>query len=454
MQILDKEALAWFRKKVSQPTDQKSKKISETWSEEARQSAFFSARVAKGDILEGLRKRIDDVLSGNMTQQQARWWIREFLTTAGASSLRELGWLPNEADMNENDNLTELGAVRRLNLILDQNIRMAQAVGEYQRLQGDKDLFPFARYVTRDDVRVRPAHAALNGKIFRADAPELARIYPPNDFGCRCHIEPLMEDEIGKQKVSGPADIPAEGLSESGYSFNPAAGMDNLKPPKPQWGDDIRDEYLADVAQVEKPAGKPVSDAVTIKKSAISDAAHETLGAIDQVHGDGDLVPIPIEETTSNRYLGSFWRDRNFGPERIKVYRDGDHPQMTTAHEMGHYLDNHLWRMAGGKGGAGFASHMSSVTGDWQDAVTASDAYRQIKGIGGGYANDYLLAWHELWARSYAQYIAKKSGNKQMLDQLEKLQKNGYQWQDNDFSLIYASIDAIFADKGWIVYGK
>lgn len=42
------------------------------------------------------------------------------------------------------------------------------------------------QYVTAGDDRVRPAHAALDGMIFSLDDPETARLWPPNDFGCRC----------------------------------------------------------------------------------------------------------------------------------------------------------------------------------------------------------------------------------------------------------------------------
>ena len=66
----------------------------------------------------------------------------------------------------------------------------------------------------------------------------------------------------------------------------------------------------------------------------------------------------------------------------------------------------------------------------------------------------YLLNPKELWARSYAQYIAKKSGNATMLAQLDSVRNSdpfygSRQWQDADFEAIASAIDALFKDKGW-----
>ena len=67
---------------------------------------------------------------------------------------------------------------------------------------------------------------------------------------------------------------------------------------------------------------------------------------------------------------------------------------------------------------------------------------------------EYLLDVKELWARSYAQYIAIKSGNKAMLSQL-KTQQNDIlygerQWSKADFKPIMDEIDKLFKAKGWL----
>ncbi|MEM6328359.1 MAG: hypothetical protein AAF791_14695, partial [Bacteroidota bacterium] len=99
----------------------------------------------------------------------------------------------------------------------------------------------------------------------------------------------------------------------------------------------------------------------------------------------------------------------------------------------------------------------------WWDAVTASDAYRDLRLVADGdrpasipllpqsYA-DYLLEPWELWARSYAQYIAQRSGDPTMRSQIAGLRSDHplKQWSDDDFEPIADVIDSIFRDLQWI----
>ncbi len=41
-------------------------------------------------------------------------------------------------------------------------------------------------YLTQEDDRVRPSHAALHGTVWRVDDPDAPT--PPLDYGCRCFI--------------------------------------------------------------------------------------------------------------------------------------------------------------------------------------------------------------------------------------------------------------------------
>ncbi len=59
---------------------------------------------------------------------------------------------------------------------------------EYHRLVRIKESMPTWEYVTAGDDRVREAHRALDGKMFKADDPAFEAIYPPNGWGCRCYV--------------------------------------------------------------------------------------------------------------------------------------------------------------------------------------------------------------------------------------------------------------------------
>jgi SPP1 gp7 family putative phage head morphogenesis protein len=55
-------------------------------------------------------------------------------------------------------------------------------------------VYPALMYRTQRDGRVRPEHAALDGKVFSKDDSVWQTIYPPNGWRCRCYVEPLTLD--------------------------------------------------------------------------------------------------------------------------------------------------------------------------------------------------------------------------------------------------------------------
>ena len=49
-------------------------------------------------------------------------------------------------------------------------------------------------YDARNDDRVRPSHAAMDGIIFRHDDPIWATHYSPNGWNCRCRVRVLTSE--------------------------------------------------------------------------------------------------------------------------------------------------------------------------------------------------------------------------------------------------------------------
>lgn len=89
-------------------------------------------------------------------------------------------------------------------------------------------------YMTQMDDRVRPAHAALHGKVFAlADAP-----VPPLSYGCRCYLE----------HVAKPHSMAARALPEapSEPTSVAVAYAEHLTIHVPQWH-----EIRADVMNVD-----------------------------------------------------------------------------------------------------------------------------------------------------------------------------------------------------------
>ena len=69
---------------------------------------------------------------------------------------------------------------------------------------------------------------------------------------------------------------------------------------------------------------------------------------------------------------------------------------------------------------------------------------------------DYLLRDREIWARSYAQYIATKGWNPDIKADLSNDLGSAYQraynaqWHPQNFKPIAEAIEAIFTGLGWI----
>lgn len=97
--------------------------------------------------------------------------------------------------------LDEKQALRRGELLLRTHTFRGYAAARYRSLMAQRDVFPYWQYVTHGDGRVRPAHAALNGKIFPAGHPIWQKIFPPWGWGCRCLIVPRMRRDV--ERIAG-----------------------------------------------------------------------------------------------------------------------------------------------------------------------------------------------------------------------------------------------------------
>ena len=95
----------------------------------------------------------------------------------------------------------------------------AYAVSRHQQQMEDIGIFPYWKYVTVGDSRVRPGHAALDGKILRADDPWWRTHYPPWEWGCRCIVEALDEEDARTAGISTHAEMPTPERSGS-FTFD------------------------------------------------------------------------------------------------------------------------------------------------------------------------------------------------------------------------------------------
>jgi len=78
-------------------------------------------------------------------------------------------------------------------------------------------------YRTAGDSRVRSEHEALNGKQWEPSDPELASVYPPNGFNCRCVV--AATEVKNASQLSRDVDIDA--AISDGFRAAPGAVIEN-----------------------------------------------------------------------------------------------------------------------------------------------------------------------------------------------------------------------------------
>lgn len=105
--------------------------------------------------------------------------------------LREKGWL---ADTGGN-----IGY--RVALIYDTNMRVARAVGRWQRVQSVAHVMPYLLGSTVGDNRVREAHTHFNGICLPVGHWFWREFWPPMYFRCRCDVIQLTRSQFARRKL-------------------------------------------------------------------------------------------------------------------------------------------------------------------------------------------------------------------------------------------------------------
>ncbi len=108
--------------------------------------------------------------------------------------------------------------------ILRTNGFQAYAAARYRQQTADKEIFPFWKYVTMDDGRVRDRHAELDGVILPADDPFWKDHYPPWDFNCRCIVIEMGEEAAKDEVAAGEGSMWDQGMRDKWMADH--AGMD------------------------------------------------------------------------------------------------------------------------------------------------------------------------------------------------------------------------------------
>lgn len=201
----------WFQRKASLPTDLSARELSNQLPAPIRGQAFFSAKVANAHILENLRAAAQEVLDGKRSPQDGVSMLKRYLAAQGYG-------IPTPNTKEDRD-LANLASHHRLRLILNQNVDMANAVGQRTISEHPfvQERFPNYRYIANTD-----RHREFNGLVLPKNHPFWQTHYPPWDYGCQCNVV----DEDAPPNAAGSAarlDYNGRALNvqepQSGFSF-------------------------------------------------------------------------------------------------------------------------------------------------------------------------------------------------------------------------------------------
>ena len=164
---------------------------------------------------------------------------------------------------------------------------------------------------------------------------------------------------------------------------------------------------------------------------------------VDQVHGANGLPLTPVRSVD----FGSSRSYGRFDPEthEIEINSNPAHsrPVLATLHEIGHLLD-----YAALPGEKYATATYTDLLAPWWKAVYDSQRFTQLKAEGW----DALLPKRELFANSYAQFIATRTQDSAALAELAALAKSEPEkvWAQEDFQPIVRALEELCQKMSWL----
>lgn len=233
--------------------------------------AFTVAGAVKTDLLADLYKEVLKGVKDGVSIQEFR---KNF-----DSIVKKYGW-----NYNGNRNW-------RTGVIFNTNMTVAYAVGRYKQMT-DPDVlaaFPYWRYRTMDDNRVRPQHRAWNNIVLRYDDPWWDGHYPPRDFGCRCEVQNLSGKDVERLKAKEAVQTTAP--DDGTYNWrNPTTGAIEEIPNGvgPGWNYNLGESAW----------GKPMAESAMSEWQAGANNWERLITDNYEDYGRPETIPLSATDTT------------------------------------------------------------------------------------------------------------------------------------------------------------
>jgi len=232
---------------------------------------------------------------------------------------------------------------------------------------------------------------------------------------------------------------------------------------------------------------KSIKDLLHVPRTKRWDDIRVALDAIDRVHVmDDSMELLPLKASKSYRTGGMYryklrtgWQLDMFVVlnEFAELDEEDTEVQSNMLHETAHWIDHMMMGVPRRFASPEYVTHElatpdAEAIANWRKVVKESEAMKALLRFTGGsvdvkingdisyyYSFDFVRkagSWKETFARSYAQWIAHKSGDQGLRSYYDKeLLKieNGaapLTWEWDDFQPVASAIDDIFRSRGWL----
>jgi uncharacterized protein with gpF-like domain len=214
------EAMAFFRQKGYRLGFD----FRDVWQQE-HQMGFTVAKAMQLDLLVEIRQFVDDALANGTTLATFQ---KELIPR-----LQARGWWGRQEAVDPLDGetkLVQLGSPRRLEVIFDTNLATAYSEGQWERIQRNRELFPFLEYVRTASINPRHTHLAYAGLVLRADDAFWQSHLPIKEWGCKCTVvqhSQRMLDREGLAVGKAPPEVMREVVNKrTGEVMQVPVGVD------------------------------------------------------------------------------------------------------------------------------------------------------------------------------------------------------------------------------------
>jgi hypothetical protein len=211
------------------------------------------------------------------------------------------------------------------------------------------------------------------------------------------------------------------------------------------------------------PSGVSLETIISIPDGQDFDEARRALNIVRRIHGDGRIPPISVKEWRFADHPAALEYDENddgtIRPREIKVSFGLEYSAHDVIHEIGHLLDFAIGRKVYG------SQSNTTLLNDWRIAVEESSTIRKLRALSNQLELteseqeeiDYLLLPQEIFARSYAQFIAVSSSDLKLKNEIGQAvnhslrpRKMSRQWANEEFEPIALAFEQLWRILNWV----